>query len=317
VFHPRVRRPRAFTLIELLVVIAIIAILIGLLLPAVQKVREAAARMTCQNNLKQIGLAALNYESANGCLPPGMNNGYTNSSNPAANFFPSPGSSTGDTYGTGMCGTLVYLLPYMEQNNAFSTISNSALMLPPTAPTAYYFSGYAGMTTKIKTFLCPSDTMDSDSSTYGDLAFLLYYNGGMGLWSFGGSIGYGRTNYASNAGYLGNLPGWPYPGPFTVNSKTKLTDVTDGTSNTLAFGEYLGGSRTQRATTALWANLNLPTAWGLTANPQWYQYGSKHTGGVVNFSRCDGSVQSFAVSTTNAIFQYSAGMNDGAVFSWP
>src|SRR5438105_2726750 len=94
--RPRTRQKArdAFTLIELLVVIAIIGILIGLLLPAVQKVREAASRIQCANNLKQIALASQNYESANGHLPPGWNS---------------------KTY----VGTCAYLLPYVEQNNLY------------------------------------------------------------------------------------------------------------------------------------------------------------------------------------------------------
>src|SRR5438874_1098882 len=107
---------RGFTLIELLVVIAIIAILIGLLLPAVQKVREAAARMQCANNLKQIGLAAANYESANGVLPPGYL-GHRDANDP---WDPAVApSGIPPYYPYQHIGSLAFLLPFVEQDNIY------------------------------------------------------------------------------------------------------------------------------------------------------------------------------------------------------
>ena len=107
------RSRAAFTLIELLVVIAIIAILIGLLLPAVQKVREAAARSVCQNNLKQIALASMNYESAYSILPPG------------GLISPNGGYGTYSAYKGPATGTLAFLLPYMEQTPVYNRIQSA------------------------------------------------------------------------------------------------------------------------------------------------------------------------------------------------
>lgn len=144
------RTSTGFTLIELLVVIAIIAILIGLLLPAVQKVREAAARMSCSNNLKQMGLAVANYASANGDkLPPGMM--YTSTNGQWSPFFWS-------------------ILPYIEQGNLYNgTVLNGSNCSWNTGGT----TGYGAV---VKTFQCPSDP----SSNSG----LAPNNGGWGVISY-------------------------------------------------------------------------------------------------------------------------------------
>src|SRR5438105_2045296 len=165
----RVRVARAFTLIELLVVIAIIAILIGLLLPAVQKVREAANRMSCQNNLHQIALAGANYESAYKRFPPGTNFSPNSPANP---WWSPPTSGT-------FVGVMAYLLPYMEQDNVYRQIP--AELLSPTSTLMAWAYGYPPLDSStpngvppgvgangtgylkpaadavIKSYLCPSD----------------------------------------------------------------------------------------------------------------------------------------------------------------
>src|SRR5437868_1243676 len=155
----RSSRRSAFTLIELLVVIAIIAVLIGLLLPAVQKVREASARSVCQNNLKQIALGAMSFESAYNRLPPGQ----------LANV---PGMSR-DSQDAQWFGSLVFILPYVEQDAIFrkletsmdvNTLGNRPV---PEGQQGWWRSAndYALAQSKIKTFMCPSDEVVSALET--------------------------------------------------------------------------------------------------------------------------------------------------------
>ena len=285
-------RRLAFTLIELLVVIAIIAILIGLLLPAVQKVREAAARMSCSNNLKQINLAAANYESANGVLPPGNNS-------------------------TSLIGTLGYLLPYVEQDNIYRMIEPTKLTVPATGGVWYGGGSWLAANNSVKTFQCPSDRSDSITPVSGVWAYVFATSGTIagGSWGPTSYPTLGKTDYASNAGDIGS--GYPaLCGPYFTDSKTRIVAITDGTSNTIGFGEYLGGSNPgPRDFTAAWMGAGaIPTAWGLAQPSQWYQFGGPHTGGVL-FGFCDGSVRSLKRSTDINTFIYLSAMSDGVVVS--
>jgi prepilin-type N-terminal cleavage/methylation domain-containing protein len=319
---------RGFTLIELLVVIAIIAVLVGLLLPAVQKVREAAARMSCQNNLKQIALASMNFESSYGRLPPGA----VISPNAVANVWWSPPQAGPYT------GPLGFLLPYMEQNNIYSQLPAGLFQFNTTTTMWAYgtppFSSDGNSTgypkvceAVVKSYLCPSDNAQDvtpGSGIWDALGFPIppnYIYGDYVYATPGFGQALGCTNYIGNAGYFWDMLSPQYVGPYTVNSKTKLTDITDGTSNTIGFGETLAGTYNNRDFKCAWmGSLSLPAAWGLPndSGAAWVSYSSKHAG-VIQFSMCDGSVRGIPKGSTSGTvynnFIYSCGMKDGIVIN--
>ena len=141
-------RRKAFSLIELLVVIAIIAILIGLLLPAVQKVREAASRAKCQNNLKQIGLACHNFDAANGYLPPGVLGDGPNVQTNSADSGP-------------YVGCLAFILPYVEQQAVYSQLQVNWNVRQVGGPWWKNVpTNVAAAQTRIPGYMCPSDNVD-------------------------------------------------------------------------------------------------------------------------------------------------------------
>jgi prepilin-type N-terminal cleavage/methylation domain-containing protein/prepilin-type processing-associated H-X9-DG protein len=195
---PRTRHP-GFTLIELLVVIAIIAILIGLLLPAVQKVRGAAARIQCANNLKQIGLACHNYMDANNGLPPNGNYVWNGSGVTTTNAW----------------SAAARILPQIEQENLFRGINF-----------AVSYNVQTGISSKrVGTFMCPSEVNDKGQGTdptYGNKHWPINYALNLGTWPVLTAKGSGMQTG---------------DGAFGPNRGYRPADFTDGMSNTLAATE--------------------------------------------------------------------------------
>ncbi len=336
------RKRSGFTLIELLVVIAIIAILIGLLLPAVQKVREAAARMSCTNNLKQLGIAMQSFHDAYGHFPPGMYNDDLNN-----------------------WGWEMYLLPYMEQGNLYqqltysgSNTNSSAMYMPPNlgggANTGAYggspnidnlngaTAGYGQGTTNtsiqlngvpyvalvIKSLICPSDSLPNNKNNSG--------------------TNYAKSNYCGNLGSvfpIGGNSGSTQNGVLVESNDnnntwvTRIADITDGTSNTAQIGEATVSNNVNASGGAnnsnypIWAggngggynSNNIGSTFRCMTNNATYAlnsgndqaFCSKHTGGA-NFSFADGSVH-FITNGVDIVTVYPGmgGRNDGTVFTLP
>jgi prepilin-type N-terminal cleavage/methylation domain-containing protein/prepilin-type processing-associated H-X9-DG protein len=333
---PRLDRRAGFTLIELLVVIAIIAILIGLLLPAVQKVREAAARMACSNNLKQIGLAIHAYHDTEGAIPINRYGDYTAASAFGGAYFTSSSWSF-----------LAVLLPYLEQKNLYQSgsIANSIATgkaQPGLAGTPAIGDSPA-ISAVVKTYLCPSDRASAlgqftESTRYMRTPAGTYASITVGLTSYKGVLG---ANW--NYGIWPNGPSptsggdgfWGANGIFTLNSwqhPVRLTDITDGTSNTFLVGEdtFDESAAVSTITTAgegwAWAHSveatltcaippNAMKNGGPVRWQEWQDYHgfkSRHTGGV-QFLFGDGSVRFIADSIPLGTYRALATYNQGEV----
>jgi prepilin-type N-terminal cleavage/methylation domain-containing protein/prepilin-type processing-associated H-X9-DG protein len=216
-------RRGGFTLIELLVVIAIIAVLIALLLPAVQAAREAARRMQCVNNLKQLGLAVQNYVSANDTLPP-AGSWYGSPVPPKATAYPGSG-----TYVNGLCASMkVRLLPFIEQQAMYNAYNFAGSDYG--GPSALNALNLTIMYSQVNSLICPSDPYPGDTLSVwnGKPCGVTNYPNCMGIEPV---ISGGRLNGAS----------WYVGGDAALGNRVTLASVTDGTSNTVGFSEWVKG----------------------------------------------------------------------------
>jgi prepilin-type N-terminal cleavage/methylation domain-containing protein len=316
------RFPKAFTLVELLVVIAIIGVLVSLLLPAVQAAREASRRMSCQNNLKQFGLALMNYHDTYQRMPPA----YWKYTNTAGGTFGSPGWGWG-----------AILLPRMEQKNLFDTLGiESSALLDSSAATK------VPAQTPLKIFRCPSDTGPKLNAVRYNYAASNYV-------AVFGAL-YDQTSVSGTA--AGSVPN-AGTGMFSVNSCIRLAEVTDGTSNTVTIAEMCyGPNGTPDATTggkhvyngAIWAGVPYEPSFSAPATSAGsdvscmlslcgfaagsnVKFRKPNTGSSSNaissvhpngsqYSVCDGSVKWVNTNADGKMLDFIADRADGGTVVW-
>jgi len=320
------RRRSGFTLVELLVVIAIIGVMVGLLLPAVQAAREAARRMSCSNNLKQLGLALHNYHDTYNSFAPG----YVLQDQNADGTLQYNGA--GSSWGWG-----AQILPFVEQSALFDQLRVGAVPLTQALQTPALL---AIMQQPVAAFRCPSDTAPVTNTghqllaggTNNPVAVSNYIgNNTSHKWHSGGRL----TGYS-----VGEQGGWAAPaaaqapsGIFWRQSRVRMRDITDGTSNTIAFGERAWQQNNPVGTPF---NCNAGVVFGTSHNNEQltirqnlgtgavainaasgqciYGYSSRHPGGS-QFALCDGSVRLISESIDHVITPDAAtGIFNGSTF---
>ena len=307
------RQNGGFTLVELLVVIAIIGVLVALLLPAIQAAREAARRTQCINNMKQLGLSLLNYESARKALPSGS----------LPRKLVAPGQYEGDKL-----SFITRVLPYMEDAGRYGTIDF-------TKPDWANPATLELLDDEIPAFICPSNNQGLYTNTYDERIGALHYPGVMGAAGININMG-GSTNYplVKGVGFTAHPGdgGFADSGLLFIDSQIKLSMITDGTSNTMILGEHSwmtekqlnfwlpglsqGGSE---GGPHVWAYCMKNVAYPInsrTESPYNHaSFGSLHPSGA-NFAMCDGSVQFLSDELELKIFQAAATRDYGETLNF-
>jgi prepilin-type N-terminal cleavage/methylation domain-containing protein len=313
-----IRARRGFTLVELLCVIAIIGVLVALILPAVQTAREAARRAHCQNQIRQLGQAALQYETAFRHLPPGHLGPV-----PARKVTEGSVVSERDHQ---LMGLVPYLLPYIEQRILFDKVGSDMLEFrsePSFQVWMLNTDTWEAANNSIPFLVCPSASPLPASK--GVLLFLnpyfdydrslLILESAAPQLKFTANVG--TTNYLGNAGYFSTVgieevDEWR--GPITTRSHTSMGEITDGSSTTLLLGEAVGAVEGgQTAIAYSWMGCGaMPLGFGIGNVESWTNFSSEHPG-VVLFCFTDGSARPINVDAAQETLEALGGIAEGSM----